>query len=79
MSSTGPTIDFLCELFARHQALGELDIKDYRLAAYAFLSLVVGGLARLITAGGKLSEQESEIRIQFSVQLFLNGVRSRPE
>lgn len=74
---TGPTIDYLSDLFARYQAKGEVEVSDFRRAAVGFLSLVVGGPARLITSGSHISEEEIEARIQFSVQLFLNGIRSR--
>lgn len=73
----GPTIDFLRDLFARHQARGEISVADPDRAAIAFLSLVVSGPARLIVAGSPLSEDEIEARISFGVELFLNGIRTR--
>ena len=73
----GPTIDFLSDLFARYRAAGEVDVSDNGRAAVAFLSLVVGGVARLITSGHRIAEEEIEARIRFSVQIFLNGIRSR--
>lgn len=73
----GPTIDFLSDLFARHNASGDTVVTDPRRAAVAFMSLVVGGPARLIISGGQLAEDEIESRVGFSVQLFLNGVRRR--
>jgi len=73
----GPTLDFLTDLFVRHNASGDTDICDPRRAAIAFISLVVGGPARLIISGGHLSEEDIESSVHFSVQLFLTGVRRR--
>lgn len=73
----GPTVAYLCDLFQRHNALGTTDIGDCEQAAYAFLTLVVGGPARIITAGNPLTEREIEDRIHFTVGLFLNGVLKR--
>ncbi len=74
---TGPTINYLCDLFQRHNALGTTDIGDYHRAAYAFLNLVVGSPVRYIVAGHPLTEREIEERVRFSVGLFLNGVLKR--
>ena len=73
----GPTIAFMRELFARHQARGEVRVDQPVRAATAFLSVVVGGAARIIVAGAPLSEEEIEARIEFGVELFLNGIRVR--
>ncbi len=75
--TTGPTIDFLAALFERHNALGVTRVPDPRRAAVAFLSLVIGAPARIITSGNPLPEPEIEARVKFSVQLFLNGIRPR--
>ena len=72
-----PVIEVLCELFARHEAAGEIVVKEPLRAAPAFLSLVVGGPARVIASGNVLDEAEVESRIRFAVGLFLNGVRRR--
>lgn len=74
---TGPTIDLLAELFARHSATGEIQVIDPMRAATAFLSLVVGGPARMIVSGTMLEDAEVETRVRFAVGLFLNGVRVR--
>lgn len=74
---TGPAIDTLCALFARHAAAGEVEITDMRRAAISFLSLVVGGPARFIVSGIAVDDIEMEERIRFAVGLFLNGVRKR--
>lgn len=73
----GPTVDFLTDLFAHHIAIGEISTPDPRRAAIAFLSLVVGGPARMIVSGHMLDAVEIENRIRFAVELFLNGVRIR--
>lgn len=73
----GPTIGFLSDLFARYNARGEIFVTEPRRAATAFLSLVVGGAARVIVSGNRLDKQEIEVRIQFALDLFLNGVRRR--
>ena len=46
-------------------------------AATAFLSLVVGGPARVIVSGNKLDATEVETHIRFAVDLFLRGVGRR--
>lgn len=74
---TGPTIHFLCDLFARHNARGEIDVMEPERAATAFLSLVVGGPTRIIVSGNVIDDAELEERIHFAVRLFLDGVRRR--
>jgi TetR/AcrR family transcriptional regulator, mexJK operon transcriptional repressor len=73
----GPTIDFLCELFDRHAARGEISVSEPRRAATAFLSMVVGGPARLIVSGNPPDKKEIEARVRFAVGLFLDGIRCR--
>ncbi|MEO6093324.1 MAG: TetR/AcrR family transcriptional regulator [Novosphingobium sp.] len=73
----GPTIAFLVDLFARHQARGGICVPEPERAAVAFLSLVVSGPARIIVSGNPLSDEEIEARIGFGVGLFLNGIRVR--
>lgn len=73
----GPTIDFLCSLFSRHNALGEIAVEEPEWAATAFLSLAAGGPTRIIVSGNVLDEAELEAHIRFSVRLFLNGVCRR--
>jgi TetR/AcrR family transcriptional regulator, mexJK operon transcriptional repressor len=75
--ATAPVIEFLADLLRRHRATGEISIKRPRMAAIAFLSMVVGGPVRIITSGNELDPRELEDRIAFSVALFLNGVRAR--
>ena len=73
---TGPTISFLVDLFARYSAKGEIKVTEPRRAATAFLSLVVGGPARVIVSGNRLDDKETERHIRFTVGLFLRGVGS---
>jgi len=73
----GPTIDFLSDLFKTHAGRGHIIVAEPRRAAAAFLSLVVGGPARIIVSGNRLDKQEIETRIRFAVSLFLNGVLCR--
>jgi TetR/AcrR family transcriptional regulator, mexJK operon transcriptional repressor len=73
----GPTIDFLADLFERYHARGEIDVTEPRMAATAFLSLVVSGPTRIIVSGNVLEDQEIEERIRFAIRLFLDGVRRR--
>ena len=73
----GPTISFLCDLFVHYGVQGEIDVTEPQRAATAFLSLVVGGPARIIVSGNKLDDTEIEKHIRFAVGLFLVGVRRR--
>jgi AcrR family transcriptional regulator len=73
----GPTIDFLCDLFVRYSEQGEIAVAEPQRAATAFLSLVVGGPARLIVSGHALDDAEVETHIRFAVDLFLRGVSRR--
>jgi AcrR family transcriptional regulator len=72
-----PTVAFLVDLFARHEARGEIMVNDPERAAVAFITLVVGGSARIIIAGAPLSDEEIKARITYGVDLFLNGIRAR--
>jgi TetR/AcrR family transcriptional repressor of mexJK operon len=73
----GPVIDFLCDLFERHEALGEIALPDPRSAASAFLSLAVSGPGRVIVSGNVLDDSQIDARVRFAVNLFLNGARRR--
>jgi AcrR family transcriptional regulator len=74
----GPVITFLAELLRRHDNAGAVCVDQPEMAANVFMSMVVGGPVRLIVSGNLLSQPEIDTRIDFSVRLFLNGVRSRP-
>ena len=71
---TGPTVEFLSDLFVRYSAQGEIQVAEPQRAATAFLSLVVGGPTRVIVSGNRLEEQEIDRHIRFAVDLFLRGV-----
>jgi AcrR family transcriptional regulator len=73
----GPTIQFLSDLFVRYSTQGEINVTEPQRAATAFLSLVVGGPARIIVSGNKIDDTEIEKHIRFAVGLFLRGVGRR--
>ena len=73
----GPTIGFLKDLFARYHAQGTINVIEPQRAATAFLSLVVGGPARIIVSGNRLDDAEIEKHVRFAVGLFLFGVCRR--
>lgn len=73
----GPAFEHLSEVFARFEAKGEIQIGDHKKAAAAFLSMVLGPFVRIITTGNRVSKRELDESIDFSVRLFLNGVRCR--
>jgi AcrR family transcriptional regulator len=75
--SIAPTIDFLEAEFERHTGEGAVTLADPRYAASAFLSLVVGGPARIIVAGQPLKADEIERHLEFTVDLFLYGILAR--
>ena len=74
---TGPTVSFLCDLFVRYSARGEINVTEPHRAATAFLSLAVGGPARIIVSGNRLDDAEVKRHIRFAVNLFLRGVGRR--
>jgi AcrR family transcriptional regulator len=74
---TGPTINFLKDLFERYHEQEKISVAEPHRAATAFLSLVVGGPARIIVSGNKLQDVDVEQHIRFTVSLFLNGVCRR--
>lgn len=78
-NSTGPTIEFLTEYFEAKTITGELDVNAPKKTAIAFLSLVLGGPARLIAAGREMSKDELTDSVEFSIGLFLNGIRRREQ
>lgn len=69
---TGPTLDYLTELFAR-RANRSIDEATAREAALAFLYLLVSGPANMSAWGIAVDRDDIQRRIQFSVQLFLHG------
>ena len=77
--SAGPTIAFLEQHFTRHAERGDIRLDDPRQTVTAFLSLVVGGPARIIISGNPLAPEKVERHLRFAVDLFLNGIRSRAD
>lgn len=75
--SMAPTIAFLEHQFSSHADAGIITLTDPRQTATAFLSLVVGGPARIIVAGVPLGAQEIERHLEFSIDLLLNGILAR--
>lgn len=75
--SMAPTIAFLEQQLTRHARTGAVTLLDPKQTATAFLSLVVGGPARVIVAGNPLHAKEIERHLEFTVDLFLNGIRTR--
>jgi len=73
----GPTIGFLTDLFERFSKEGEINVTEPQRAATAFLSLAVGGPARIIVSGNKVDDTEIEKHIRFAVGLF-SAWRSPP-
>ncbi len=73
----GPTIDFISDLFVRYSAEGKINVTEPHRAATAFLSLVVGGPARIIVSGNKLDDAAIEKHVRFAVGIFLRGICGR--
>ena len=73
-AGAGPTINFLQDLFVHYTKQGKINVTEPRRAATAFLSLVVGGPARIIVSGNKINDAAIDQHIRFTVNLFLKGV-----
>ena len=67
----------LADLLRRHAALGRIEVESPELAAPMFLSMVVGGPARLLQAGGQIDDARLEELVRFAVRLFLRGALVR--
>jgi len=72
-----PTVAYIADLLRRRAGAGEVSVEDPEIAAATFLSMVVGGPARVIWLGGSVDQAALERRIGVTVRLFLNGVRPR--
>jgi AcrR family transcriptional regulator len=73
-----PTLDFIAELLRRHAAAGAIVVEDPDTAAFAFLSMAVGGPVRAILSGKPPPPRETmDARLRFCVRLFLDGARPR--
>lgn len=73
----GPGIAFLCDLFARHEARGEISVEQPARTAYAFLTLALSGTNRGYITGNSADQNEVEERIAFAVRLLMDGIRQR--
>jgi TetR/AcrR family transcriptional regulator, mexJK operon transcriptional repressor len=72
-----PVMLFVIDLLTRAIASGELKQTDAEQAASAFMSMVVGGSVRTIVAGHAITQDEIDSRVQFTVGILLDGLRSR--
>ncbi len=68
---TEPTLEYLADLFRCR--LGDAN-KDADLAAQAFLSIVVGGLANNVAWGLVIGPDDIGRHVRYSVHLFLHGL-----
>jgi TetR/AcrR family transcriptional repressor of mexJK operon len=75
--SARPVIDFVAGLLDRAITAGQISPTDSRLAASAFMSMVVGGQVRAIVSGRLPTEAEMDLRVDFTVRLLLDGLRPR--
>jgi TetR/AcrR family transcriptional repressor of mexJK operon len=74
-----PMSVLLADLLRRHAALGRIEVESPEHAAIAFLSMVVGGPARLLQAGGRIDDARLEEMVGMAVRLFLRGALARTE
>lgn len=74
---TEPTLDYLAGLFGRHPGAPAMDGKHARLAASAFLNLVVGGPANAAAWGVETAEEDVKTYTRFSIGLMLHGLQPR--
>lgn len=73
---TEPTIAYLTDLFLRHLGPAGLGAAEARLAASAFLNLVVGGPANAAAWGVETPPEDVAAYTRFSIGVMLNGLRS---
>lgn len=74
---TTPVVEFLARRLEKHAVSGDITVSNPKLAATAFLSMVVGAPIRVIGSGNPIDESAIEERISFCIELFLNGIRKR--
>ncbi|MCP5403446.1 MAG: TetR/AcrR family transcriptional regulator [Novosphingobium sp.] len=74
---TTPVVEFLARRLEKHAETGEIKVDNPKLAATAFLSMVVGAPIRIIGSGNPIDESGIEERISFCIELFMNGIRKR--
>jgi AcrR family transcriptional regulator len=73
---TRPVIAFLTEQLRRQVATGTIASDRPEMAATAFMSMVVSAPVRVIVSGNRVDPADVEDRIDFSVRLFLEGLKS---
>jgi TetR/AcrR family transcriptional repressor of mexJK operon len=77
VQSAKPVIDFVAGLLDRAAAAGQIGPTDAKLAASAFMSMVVGGQVRTIVSGRMPKRAEVDRKVRFTVRLLLDGLRPR--
>ncbi len=76
--STGPTIEFLSRILAKHAATGEIKTAHPESCAGIFLNMTVGTFGRAALAGMLPQfSMSQEQHIEYCVDLFINGIASR--
>jgi len=73
---TGPTLEYLADLFSRRLGGGSDTAFDSRAAARAFLTFVVGGAANISVWGIDPDKEGVGIQTDYNVRLFLHGIFS---
>ena len=73
-----PVIRFLGDILAAETVAGRLAVAEPKLAANLFISMVVSGPIRTLTAGMSITPADIDHRIRYAVRLFLDGARRRP-
>lgn len=74
-SGTGPTLEYLTDLFVRRGPKG-IKKKEAEEAALAFLYLAVGGPSNMVAWGIELDRPHLNRHIRYSVRIFLYGFLS---
>jgi AcrR family transcriptional regulator len=74
---TKPVIAFLSDQLHRHAASGTIVTDRPEMAATAFMSMVVSAPVRVIVSGNRMTTEMIEDRIDFSVELILDGLHPR--
>jgi TetR/AcrR family transcriptional regulator, mexJK operon transcriptional repressor len=75
--SAKPVLDFVAGVLDRAIAAGQIAPTDSGFAASAFMSMVVGGQVRAIVSGRVPTPAELDRKVNFTVRLLLDGLRSR--
>lgn len=72
---TGPTLEYLADLFRRKGGLAPSDLPNSEDAAQAFLYLVVGGLANNAAWGAIPDDETIDRHTRYTLRIFLHGYR----